>query len=192
MLKIQIKIQIKMLGHEMKMTQFVLKLPQVNQSPFFQVINWAATLQVHPEKHGSKDFNGPSCKKILENSESLVDLLPPELKSFGHALVAFESVRQACFGQELDPTFKDKIEIFKQHFAELPDVNVFPKAHILFKHIGTFCDRNGPLGPFSEQSFESVHYKFAELWENYTRDMSHPEYAEKLFACVVDFNTQRI
>ena len=119
-------------------------------------------------------------------------ILPRKLKPYGTALKALNEVRIACFGQDLDPNFKAKILKFKSTFAKLP-MEVFPKVHIVFDHIGDFCDKYGPLGPFAEQSFESVHYAFNEIWKtSYKRNMDDDSYSGKLLDAVVQFNTLRI
>ena len=124
--------------------------------------------------------------------DSLIKMLPKDLKCFGQALKDFNEVRLSCFGQELRPDFKEKIFQFKTSFGKLP-MDVFPKAHIVFDHIDDFCDEHGPLGPFAEQSFESVHYAFKTHWKtSYKRNMDGESYPKKLLDAVVDFNTIRI
>ena len=128
----------------------------------------------------------------MENIDSLIKILPRKLKWFGLALKAFNEVRLACFGQKLDPDFKEKIAKFKSAFEKL-EMGIFPKMHIVFDHIGDFCDDHGPLGPYAEQSFESVHYAFAEMWKtSYKRNMDDESYPGKLLDAVVQFNTLRI
>ena len=124
--------------------------------------------------------------------DSLIRILPRKLKWYGQALKAFNEVRLACFGQDLQTDFKEKIAKFKTSYQKL-DMEVFPKIHIVFDHIGDFCDRHGPLGPYAEQSFESVHYAFAEMWKtSYKRNMDDESYPGKLLDAVVQFNTLRI
>ena len=129
---------------------------------FDLVIKWANNLNCYQEKFGSKQFNGERCVTLLNNMESLIKVLPRKLKFFGKALKAFNQVRKSCFGDDLDEDYKQKIEEFESVFRSIgPDQPVFPKAHIVFHHLADFIEEHGPLGPFNEQTFEAVHYSFA-------------------------------
>ena len=143
------------------------------------------------EVHGSKEFNGENVVKLMNNADSLIAELPADLKQFGRTLKKFNDVRLACFGQTLDKDYQKKIDVFEAAFKRLP-MNQFLKYHVLIKHVPEFCARYGPLGPYSEQTFEAVHYEFFKVWKRYIRPKGTSDYAVQLKRAVVDFNTLRI
>uniref|UniRef100_A0A1I8JNY6 Protein kinase domain-containing protein n=1 Tax=Macrostomum lignano TaxID=282301 RepID=A0A1I8JNY6_9PLAT len=68
---------------------------------------------------------------------------------YASALMAFDAVRQACFGQQLMSDFCQKIAQLESCCAELKLVPT-PKMHALFHHVPEFCERfNSGLGTFS-------------------------------------------
>ena len=160
------------------------------------VIKWANGLSCYQEKQGSKQFNGERCVILLNNMESLIKKLPRKLKFFGYALKAFNQVRKSCFGEELDGDYREKIAEFESAFRDIGlDLQpVTPKVHVVLHHLADFVDENGPLGQFNEQTFESVHYAFANHMDTskYTRNLDHPEHGKFLKKGVIDYNTLRI
>ena len=157
----------------------------------FQVINWAKSLNVTREVHGSKEFNGENAVKLMNNADSLIAELPSDLKQYGRVLKKFNAVRLSCFGQTLDEDYQAKIDAFEASFKKL-NMNSFPKIHHIVKHVPQFCERYGPLGPYSEQTFESVHQEFAKTWARFRRPMGTSDYDTFLMKAVIDFNTLRI
>ena len=130
--------------------------------------------------------------KLMNNADSLIAELPGDLKQFGRTLKKFNAVRLACFGQTLDEDYKQKIDAFEASFKRLQGMNQFLKYHIVVAHVPEFVTRYGPLGPYSEQTFESVHYEFLKVWKRYIRPKGTSDYAVQLKKAVVDFNTLRI
>ena len=158
----------------------------------FQVVNWAkSALNVTPEVHGSKEFNGENCVKLMNNADSLIEKLPSDLKQYGRVLKKFNAVRLSCFGQTLDKDYQAKIDAFEASFKRLK-MNHFLKIHHIVQHVPEFCARYGPLGPYSEQTFESVHQEFAKTWGRYKRPIGTSDYDTFLQKAVIDFNTLRI
>jgi hypothetical protein len=49
-----------------------------------------------------------------------------------------------------------------------------------------------PMGPFSEQTGESIQHKFDEHWARFKQDPFNREYAKWLLCAVVDFNSKHI
>ena len=129
----------------------------------------------------------------MNNADSLIAALPADFKQFGRTLKKFNAVRLSCFGKTLDADYQKKMDAFEASFKRLQgDINQFPKFHVIIKHVPEFCARYGPLGPYSEQTFESVHYEFAKTWGRYSRPIGTSDYATQLLKAVVDFNTLRI
>ena len=122
--------------------------------------------------------------------------LPRKLKFFGYALKTFNQVRKSCFGEELDGDYREKIAAFESAFRDIGlDLQpVTPKVHVVLHHLADFVEENGPLGQFNEQTFESVHYAFANHMDTskYTRNLDHPEHGKFLKKGVIDYNTLRI
>jgi hypothetical protein len=137
-------------------------------------------------------MEGNQSKKFLEKTEDLYNVLPDALKPFAVAAKAFNKVRVACFGMNLEANYSDAIEEFRQCYLEL-DISVTPKVHCVFQHVREFCYivETG-LGQYSEQASESVHADWAPTYQRYQRPMDHNEYPEKLLAAVVKYNSNHI
>ena len=73
-------------------------------------------------------------------------------------------------------------------------INVTPKIHAGFHHIIEFCQmKKLELGPWSEQTAESVHHDFKTVWSNFNvRDINHPEYAKRLLNAIIMYNSQHL
>ena len=155
------------------------------------MLNWAKKMGVTPSKHGSKQFVGNSCRKLLEKIDSLIAILPRKFQMYGKVLKAFNDVRRATFGFELEEDFEEKVKIFEMYFKKL-EIPIFPKAHQVMHHLVEFVTRHGPLGPFCEQSFESAHHEFSKVWKNFKREIGHHEYGQQLKRAGIDFNFMRI
>ena len=86
-----------------------------------------------------------------------------------------------CYGAELHPDFKDKIAAFKKDFINL-GISIAPKVHVVMFHIAEFCKITGQgLGPWSEQSGESVHHDFKGTWNRFiVNDTNRDIYGENL------------
>ena len=139
--------------------------------------------------HGGK-FEGNECRKLLKNIDSLENLCPEINKNFVAAFSDFNDVVSSCYGSDLKSNYKRTIAKFRASFLKL-NISVTPKVHAVFYHIEEFCALKGMgLGPFSEQTSESIHHEFTKLWENYLiKDLSHPLYAEHLLHAVQMFNS---
>ena len=116
-------------------------------------------------------MEGNECNKVLQNLESLADVLPSQFSAFLFTLESFRDVTISCFGFVLDPYFKDVLSRFKQNFLLLQkkfQVSVTNKIHIIFTHVEEFCDLTGKaLGEFSEQETENAHTVFDDTWSRY-------------------------
>ena len=56
---------------------------------------------------------------------------------------------------------------FTQDYMKL-GISVTSKVHAVIFHIAEFCEMTGRgLGPWSEQTGESVHHDFKETWKRY-------------------------
>ena len=102
----------------------------------------------------------------------------------------FENVVKACYGSELAEGYKEIIKNFKEAYSRL-DISITPKIHAVFFHIEEFCDLTGMgLGPWSEQTSESLHQEFKQCWQKfYVKDNDNPIYKDRLLAAVQHFNS---
>ena len=63
------------------------------------------------------------------------------------------------------PEFQCKIAIFAKDYMKL-SVTLTPKLHAVMFHVAEFCLMMGQgLGPWIEQTEESVHHDFKETWQ---------------------------
>ena len=153
---------------------------------------WAASKGiVHKNYHGGK-MEGHACDRLLQRAPDLEEVLPEHLKKFARAMSRFDNVIKSCFGKELKPNFLIEIERFRTSYMSL-GINVTPKVHAIFDHVGDFCARrNTGLSIYAEQASESLHYDFNHFWNHCKYPESHPKYSEKLCSCVVRYNGKHL
>ena len=120
----------------------------------------------------------------------LRELCPKEHEQYVNTFSFFNDVVSSCYGLELHPTYKANIAKFKKEFLKLK-ISITPKIHAVFYHVEEFCALKGMgLGPWSEQTSESLHHEFTKCWENYIiKDIDHPSYGQKLLQAVRMFNS---
>ena len=85
---------------------------------------------------GSRSFEGNQARKLLKNVDKLERLVMRldmevtiEALPFTQTLRLFEKVVTACFGQTLDPGYKDNIDAFARQYRSL-DISVTPKVKV--------------------------------------------------------------
>ena len=145
-----------------------------------------------PDYHGGQ-IEGGGCRKLLLNVNKLRDICPEKHKRFVVALEAFNDVVTACFSSNLCPNYVEKIGRFRNAYFDTK-LSVTPKVHAVFYHIKEFCSMKGMgLGPWSEQTSESLHHAFKDCWENYLiKDNTHVSYGDRLLAAVRMFNNLNV
>ena len=157
------------------------------------VTEWSSKHNViRSEYHGGM-FEGNECRKLLKNIDSLWTLCPDEHSGYAQALEDFNEVVASCYGYDLEPDFEEKIAQFKSSYLRL-DINVTPKVHAVFYHISEFCKYTGMgLGPWSEQTSESLHHDFNLTWKNYkVKNMDNSRYATELYKAVCMYNGKNL
>jgi hypothetical protein len=111
------------------------------------------------------------------------------------AFTAFKEVKEACFGQNLDPYFESSIQDFGLAYLQL-GIPVTSKVHTVLVHVKQFLNKqNGQgLGVWSEQALESLHHDFNQLRVNgkYKRTLTPAKYSEQLLKCVVTYNSRHV
>ena len=153
--------------------------------------NWIKKINIKREEYHGGSFNGNDSRKLLKNVGILKELLlPSQCKLFIEAFESFNDVVTACYGKHLSLDYKDKIKKFRACYKKL-NIDVTPKIHAVFYHIEEFCEIvKMPLGPFSEQTAESLHSDFKAIWKNYkVRDTGHDEYSKRLLESVIAYNS---
>ena len=145
-------------------------------------------------------MNGFACSKLLNNIDSLSNMLQEDahVECIGDAVsafVAFKGVKDACFGQDLDPCFESYIRDFGLAYLQL-GIPVTSKVHSVLVHVKQFLTKHDGqgLGVWSEQASESVHHDFCNFWVNgkYKRTLTHEKYAVQLLNCLVSYNSRHV
>ena len=146
------------------------------------------------------DFNGRNCSTVLSEVGSLIQetqragmfWIQPHLRT----LQVLRKVVDACFGFVLDPNYAAYIAEFKNAWQAL--VDAYPhqfkfhyKIHILVCHVEEFIKRRGPLGPYSEQSGESLHGRWGTHWPRY-KNLPRMTPEERLLNALVDFEYRHL
>lgn len=88
----------------------------------------------------------------------------------------------------LDTQYQAKIDVFEEEFKK-SKISVTPKVHALIHHVPEFIKmKKKPLGIFSEQASESVHYQYNKHAENFKPSKST---TKKNLRAVCTFNCLR-
>ena len=153
--------------------------------------------------HGSSNFVGNQAKKLLRmvpqlEHKLMTTLVDPEklelARKFILALKQFSLVKEACFGQTLDPNYETLIREFTETYRSLP-ISIPLKLHVLEVHAVEFLKDMGEehgLGFYSEQSFEAMHNKINENWNKNPLKEDHPQFGPKMKDLVVNVNGKAV
>ena len=155
---------------------------------------WLNSCNVQKEEYHGGTFAGNESRQLLRNVDRLEALAPPEeCKKFVTAFKSFNDVVSACYGSELGVDYLQKITIFAADYFRL-GISVTPKVHTVIYHIPEFCELTGRgLGPWSEQTGESLHHDFKGMWQRYkVNDEKNPMYGENLLKAVQMYNSQHL
>ena len=151
---------------------------------------------------GSNSFEGNQARKLLK----CVDKLERDVKHlldfetatkalpFVESLRLLDKVFTACFGQALDPDYKECIDAFSGQYRTL-GITITPKIHIIEQHVVEFLRAKGEtagLGFWSEQAMESGHHDFKLEWEKVKVSANHKQYSERLFNTAVRYAGKHI
>lgn len=156
-------------------------------------VQWLEKCHVRREQQQGGCFTGNSSSKLLKNVDILDCICPLECKPFVRAFRSFRNVVCGCYGELLNPRFKELIASFRQDYLDL-GINVTPKVHMVFFHVQDFCamKRKG-LGPWSEQTSEAIHLDFRQMWNRFKLSAtSHPNYGNQLLRAVSMYNSQHL
>ena len=68
------------------------------------------------DPYNNKDYNGNNCNKLLKSIDKLRSVIPQDLETFVDVLEALMKVKEACFGAEADPEYKQIVKNFEDAF----------------------------------------------------------------------------
>ena len=150
---------------------------------------WLDTCHVKRGDYHGGAFEGNDCRTLLKKVSKLREICPRTFNKFADAFESFDKVVKSCFGSELSPGYVDNIREFTDKFKKL-DISVTPKVHAVMHHVEEFCEIKGKgLGPWSEQTSESIHHDFNECWKKYfLKDMDREEYPDRILNAVRMYN----
>ena len=138
--------------------------------------------------------------KLIDELQLEVQLKVPYLLPVIQHLRTFKSLKEACFGRNLDSDSEHKISLFKDAFLCLQEtafslgktLTVSWKIHIICCHVFPFVKHAGcGLSKYAEQCGEVIHAKIKPTWQRYKRNIDHKDYGDRLKTAVVDFGTKR-
>ena len=150
------------------------------------------------ESYWGCTFEGNECCKLLSRINPSV---PPflnilEIKKHANALEKFNKLRIEIFGMNINDNWQEALMNFKYAYNEIPNITKPLKLHILFNHVEEFILKYGSgkgLGFYSEQTGESIHQKFAQLFNKYKmKNIESEQYGPRLKKAVVEFSSTRI
>lgn len=166
---------------------------------FPEAEEWPKKLSlVRQAQHGSVDFNGNDCHRLLNTTQKLrmIRKLRPKMKEvalFAHAFDCFRDVVHGCFGADLAPSFAEDIQDFRRAFEKL-NISLTPKIHMLTHHLSQYIERTQRgLSLDSEQALESCHFDFQRVYQRYaSRDLNNPKAGDQLFRAMCAYNSHHL
>ena len=93
-------------------------------------------------------------------------------------------------------SWKQALKDFQDAYLLIPHISLPSKVHIVFAHLDEFIEKYGDtkgLGFYSEQTGESVHKRFQDIFDKYKlKNIYADTYGKHLFKAVVEFSSVRI
>ena len=191
-----------MTGNVGKLVQeFVKTFPQKEEGNLF-INNFMKAHNISWSSYQPGTFEGNQARKLLKLSTELLSEtegvpsteIGEKTADVARTLVKFNKVVEACFGQDLDPSFRTTIKDYEKSYRSL-GISVTPKVHVVFEHVAQFLELKGHktgLGAWSEQAMESVHHDMKLEWDRTKVGPDHPKYREILFDTIVRYNSKHI
>ena len=156
--------------------------------------NWLKSCNIEKTDYHGGCFTGPDTKKLLKNIDRIEAMTPNSaVHRYVNTLNAFNDVVSACYGDDLQLDYANKIKVFSGEYRKL-GINITPKIHAVMFHIEEFCTLTGRgLAPWSEQTSESIHHDFKPTWDNFkVKSVDNPKYSEHLLRAVQTYNGKHI
>ena len=157
------------------------------------VHGWYQSINVKKTDYHGGCLEGNDCRKVLQKTDSLEERCPEHLGIFVTVLRLFNIVVKGCFGYELSKDYRNNIKEFTIAYHQL-GISITPKIHAVMFHVEDFCEFTGKgLGPWSEQTSESLHREFSKCWEKFfVKKSDNPVYPERFLAAVQHFNSLNV
>ena len=117
------------------------------------------------------------------------------------SLKDFRAIKNACFGNDLNPESGHYISKFKNSFLCCQDLaltfntklSITWRVHIVMAHVAPFVQlHNCGLARYAEQVGEAIHAKFKPTWARYKRSEGHSEHGNRLFSAVKSLGSRRV
>ena len=157
---------------------------------------WLSTINVAFQPQHGGQLAGNECRRILKNSESLKRFALEDgelevVQPYVDLMDSLNSVILACFGNELEDDYEEKIKVFTSKFRSMNISKRMTKAHILDQHVIPFLKTKGRgLGFYNESSLEASHYDFLQFWRRHQVKAKDSEMAKRnLLKSVLEYNT---
>lgn len=155
---------------------------------------WAKKCGISSAAYHGKMFEGNNCRKLLKGSD-LLDTLSDNVivKKYVAAFRSLNLLVHESFGSRYNPHYERLISNFRDKYLDL-GISITPKMHYIFFHISDFLkDHPEGLAKYCEQTGESVHHDFKEVWASHKiNDTTSPKFAENFLAAVVEYSSKRL
>ena len=157
------------------------------------VQGWYQAINIKKSDYHGGCLEGNDCRKVLRKVESLKERCPDHLGVYVTVLKLFDTVVKDCFGSDLSKNYRKSIKNFSIAYRQL-GISITPKVHAVLFHVEDFCEFTGKgLGPWSEQTSESLHQEFSKCWKKFfVKSTDNPVYPERFLAAVQHFNSLNI
>ena len=122
----------------------------------------------------------------------LKELVVPLVQPFAIVLKALDDVSHKCFSNVLADDWLESIKHFEDCFDKL-DRAWTPKVHALVFHVPEVIRvKERALGPYSEQTGESLHYKWDKYVEQRFSKLPKKKFPDPMLHALVRFNADNI
>ena len=165
---------------------------------------WHARLGIEKRPYFGGTFPGNDCKLLTSEDAvneleglSLADDVLDKVAPYADVLRTIDAVSHACFGNVLADDWEDSIEKFNRAFDKLPRAWT-TKVHALVYHLPEFIrarETEGilrPLGPYSEQTGESLHHVWKDFVQKRFSKLPKKKFPDPTLHALVRFNAENI
>ena len=132
---------------------------------------------------------------IISSEERPLDYLP-KIENHIAALKSFNKLKQQIFGNTIISGWQTTLKEFYNLYNNIENISKPPKVHILVTHVEEFLIKyagNKGLGFYSEQTGETIHQKFEQVFDKYKiKNIDSEQYGLRLRRAVVEFSSTHI
>ena len=114
------------------------------------------------------------------------------IRLLADTLLALDAVSKKCFSNILAEDWQESISHFEDCFVKL-DRAWTPKVHALVFHVPECIrHRERALGPYSEQTGESLHHVWAEYVKERFAHLPKKRFPDPVLHALIRFNAERV